>query len=113
MQLQNFKTKLNENPTTIKFAETMQVIEDHYNFTPAAFRNGDLKNKMNENSGSCKLFAFSILQKLTKSATLACFGEHYKNVLEDESGASHQNIRNFIQSGFEGLTFEKNVLTPK
>ncbi|AUC22172.1 type III effector [Polaribacter sejongensis] len=113
MIIQEFKTKLKANPTSILFADTMQVIEDNYNFTPTSFTNGDIKNKAGENSGSCKLFAFAKIQKMTKEEALFCFGEHYKNVLEDENGDSHQNIRNFMKSGFEGLSFEKEALELK
>ena len=113
MTIQQLKSKLKESPTSISFAETMQVIEDNYNFTPTAFTNGSIKNKADENSGSCKLFAFAKLQKLTKEETLFCFGAHYKNVLEDKNGSSHQNIRNFIKTGFEGLYFEKECLVLK
>ena len=113
MIIQQFITKLKVNPTQINFAETMQVIEDNYNFTPTTFINGDIKNKTGENSGSCKLFAFAKIQKLTKEEALFCFGEHYKNVLEDENGESHQNIRNFMKSGFDGLSFEGEALELK
>tara|TARA_R110002124_G_scaffold185855_2_gene353399 strand:- start:315 stop:656 length:342 start_codon:yes stop_codon:yes gene_type:complete len=113
MTIQQFKTQLKTTSTSIQFAETMQVIEDNYNFTPTAFTNGNIKNKPGENSGSCKLFAFAIDQQLTKEETLACFGEHYKNVLEDKKGTSHQNIRNFMEFGFDGLTFESEALEIK
>ncbi len=113
MIIQEFKTKLKSNPSAILFAETMQVIEDNYNFTPTAFKNGTIENKAGENAGSCKLFAFAKLQKLTKEETLFCFGEHYKNVLEDANDTSHQNIRNFMKTGFDGLTFENEALTLK
>jgi hypothetical protein len=113
MTLKDFKAKLKENSTSIKFVLTMQVIEDKYNFTQTSFTNGEIKNKAGENSGSCKLFAFAIHQKLTKEATLFCFGEHYKNVLSDENGTSHQNIRNFMKTGFDGLSFENDTLTLK
>ncbi|WP_165733039.1 HopJ type III effector protein [Polaribacter sp. 20A6] len=113
MIIQEFKTKLKANPTSILFVETMQVIEDNYNFTPTTFTNGDIKNKAGENSGSCKLFAFAKIQKMTKEEALFCFGEHYKNVLEDENGDSHQNIRNFMKSGFDGLSFESEALELK
>ncbi|MFD2530091.1 HopJ type III effector protein [Polaribacter marinaquae] len=113
MIIQEFKTKLKSNPSAILFADTMQVIEDNYNFTPTAFKNGTIENKAGENAGSCKLFAFAKLQKLTKEETLFCFGEHYKNVLEDANGTSHQNIRNFMNTGFDGLTFESEALTLK
>ena len=110
MNIKQFKAKLKVSPTEINFAETMQVIEEFYNFTPTTFTNGDIKNNAGENSGSCKLFAFAKKQKLTKEETLFCFGEHYKNVLEDENGTSHQNIRNFMKSGLEGLSFEGEAL---
>jgi hypothetical protein len=113
MIIQQFKTKLKANPTSLLFAETMQVIEEFYNFTPTAFTNGNIKNKTGENSGSCKLFAFAINQKLTKEETLFCFGEHYKSVLEDATGTSHQNIRNFMKFGFKGLDFESDALSKK
>lgn len=113
MLIQQFKTKLKANPTSILFAETMQVIEDNYTFTPTTFTNGELTNNAGENSGSCKLFAFAKLQKLQKEETLFCFGEHYKSVLEDVNGNSHQNIRNFMKSGFEGLSFESEALKTK
>ncbi|MDX6747375.1 HopJ type III effector protein [Polaribacter sp. PL03] len=113
MIIQQFKTKLKANPTAINFAETMEVIEDNYNFSPTGFTNGEIINKAKENAGSCKLFAFAKLQKLTKEETLFCFGEHYKNVLEDEKGDSHQNIRNFMKYGFNGLSFENNALVLK
>ena len=113
MTIQEFKTKLKTNPTAIVFAETIQVIEDNYNFTPTRFINGEIENKAGENSGSCKLFAFAKAQKFTKSATLFCFGEHYQNVLEDENGISHQNIRNFMKTGFEGLSFDGEALSFK
>ncbi|QTE24056.1 HopJ type III effector protein [Polaribacter cellanae] len=113
MIIQQFKTILKSNPTAITFSETMQVIEDNYNFTPTNFTNGELKNNAGENSGSCKLFAFAKLQKLSKEETLFCFGEHYKSVLEDKNGDAHQNIRNFMKTGFEGLSFEGESLKIK
>ncbi len=113
MTIQEFKTKLKTSPLTVIFAETMQVIEDNYNFTPTTFTNGDIKNNAGENSGSCKLFTFAKIQKLTKKETLFCFGEHYKSVLDDEKGNSHQNIRNFMKTGFKGLIIESEALELK
>jgi hypothetical protein len=113
MTIQQFKTKLKTTPTTITFADTMQIIEDNYLFTPTPFANGELKNKAGENTGSCKLFAFAVHQQLTKEETLCCFCEHYKNVLEDKNGRSHQNIRNFMKTGFKGLSFESEPFALK
>lgn len=113
MTIEQFKSKLKLYPSEIIFTETIQVIEDNYNFRTTAFTNGEIKNKAGENSGSCKLLAFAVDQKLTKEETLACFGEHYQSVLEDSTGISHQNIRNFIKTGFEGLVFENDALKLK
>ena len=86
MTIPEFKTKLKTTPTAITFKETMQVIEDHYNFNPTAFTNGDTINKV---------------------------GENYPTVLEDKNSTSHQNIRNFMQTDFKGLSFENEALTLK
>ena len=39
MTFLEFKTKIKTTPTAITFKETMQVIEDHYNFNPTTFTN--------------------------------------------------------------------------
>ena len=114
MTLETFINKVKHTPETIEFQETISVIESHYEFTPTAFKNGDLHNNAGENSGSCKLLAFAKLQGFTKDETLACFGKYYfEEVLNDLNGAGHQNIRNFMNRGFDGLIFEGNPLNKK
>lgn len=114
MTIEAFKNKLKDTPKTIDFSETMSVIEANYTFTPTAFKNGTLENAEGQNSGSCKLFAFAKKQDLSKEATLACFGSYYfKDVLEDPTGDGHQNIRNFMKTGFEGLHFQSEALEEK
>lgn len=112
--INNFKVRLQENPTTVDFSETMKIIESLYEFTPSAFVNGNIKNEENQNQGSCKVFSFAIKEGLTKEETLACFGQYYfKGVLENPEGNDHQNIRNFMKTGLEGLSFEKEALIKK
>jgi hypothetical protein len=114
MTIAEFKSKLENTPKEIEFSETMAVIEEHYNFSPTAFTNGTLKNAAGENSGSCKLFAFAVQQQVSKQQTLAAFGAYYfDDVLKDTEGNGHQNIRNFMASGFEGLSFDGVALTDK
>lgn len=114
MTIDTFRKKLKETPKHIVFSDTMSVIDEHYNFTPTAFKNGVLENAAGQNSGSCKLFAFAKTQGLTKDETLACFGQFYfEDVLKDPDGEGHQNIRNFMKTGFEGLSFENNPLIKK
>ncbi|NJX13915.1 HopJ type III effector protein [Tamlana crocina] len=114
MTIETFKDKLKTTPESIVFSETMDVIEANYEFTPTAFKNGDLENKAGENSGSCKLLAFAKLQDLSKEETLACFGQFYfDEVLNDPNGNGHQNIRNFMKTGFDGVSFEGEPLKAK
>ena len=114
MKIEIFKQKLKETPNSIEFSETIAVIESNYEFTPTAFKNGELQNSAGENSGSCKLFAFAKLQGFTKEETLACFGKFYfDDVLKDPGGTGHQNIRNFMKTGFDGLIFEGEPLKLK
>lgn len=114
MTLHTFLEKLKQTPEALTFAETIATIESNYDFTPTAFQNGNQHNEAGENSGSCKLFAFAKIQKLTPSETLACFGAYYfEEVLGDSQGTNHQNIRNFMQSGWDGIQFEGEALVLK
>ncbi|AXT18692.1 type III effector [Flavobacteriaceae bacterium AU392] len=111
MTIEDFKTKLKNTPETIQFSDTMNVVETNYNFTPTAFKNGELYNNSDQNLGSCKLLTFAKIQEFTKEETLACFGQFYfDEVINDPNGEGHQNIRNFMKTGFEGLLFEGNAL---
>ena len=111
MTITEFKKILATSPTNISFSDTMEVIESNYTFTPTAFSNGNLTNEAGQNSGSCKVFAFANKVGLTKQETLACFGTYYfDEVLQEPKGDSHQNIRNFMKTGFEGLNFDGKPL---
>lgn len=114
MSIVSFLEKLKEAANEISFSETIVVIEENYNFTPTSFYNGALHNEAGENSGSCKLFAFAQLQNLSQEETLSCFGAYYfDEVLGDPEGENHQNIRNFIKTGWHGIQFDGEALTLK
>ncbi len=114
MTLDDFLLKLNQNPEQIEFSETMDVIDNNYDFTPAKFSNGDTLNEENENNGSCKIFAFGLLNSLSEQQTLACFGKYYReDVLAHPENTDHQNIRNFIKSGWDGIHFSSVALLEK
>lgn len=114
MTLDTFLEKLNTAPKTITFPETIAVIEENYTFSPTAFENGILHNAAGENNGSCKLFSFAEIQNLTQDQTLACFGAYYfDEVLGDPEGTNHQNIRNFIKTGWDGIAFYGSALELK
>lgn len=111
MTITAFLEQLQENPKSISFQDTIKVIEESYDFKPTAFQNGNQYNKVGENNGSCKIFAFAKLNNLSKEATLACFGAYYfEDVLQNPENDDHQNIRNFIQNDWDGVQFEGNAL---
>jgi hypothetical protein len=113
MKITEFLTLVFTKPEQIKFTDTISVIDTHYQFTPTAFRNGELQNAVGQNSGSCKLFSFARLHQLTPAQTLTCFGDFYRiDVLQNPDATDHQNIRNFMRFGWDGIEFESNALTP-
>jgi hypothetical protein len=114
MQLQDFLTQLNTAPESIEFDQTMAVIEANYTFSPTAFTNGDTENEAGQNNGSCKILAFGQLNDLSVEQTLACFGKFYRDdVLMHPQGEDHQNIRNFMQSGWDKVSFKGKALSAK
>lgn len=114
MNLNQFILKLNKEPDLVEFSETMDVIDENYDFIPAKFTNNGSVNEENQNNGSCKIFAFGLLNSLTKQQTLACFGRYYRDdVLQHPEADDHQNIRNFIKSGWDGIHFSSASLIPK
>lgn len=114
MTLDAFLQQLRQHPESLEFANTMAVIEAQYHYQPTAFRNGEVHNAAGQNAGSCKLFAFARLQNLSEAETLACFGRYYReDVLQHPDGSDHQNIRNFMRSGWGGVAFEGEALTPR
>jgi hypothetical protein len=114
MSITSFLEKVKQTPNTVTFPETIAVIDENYDFTLTAFQNGTQHNAAGENSGSCKLFAFAKLQNLSQAETLACFGAYYfEEVLGSPEGTNHQNIRNFMKTGWGGIRFEREALSLK
>lgn len=102
-----YREKLNSN--TVEFSETLALVEKWYDLTPSAFTNGLDKNKAENaqgtNEGSLKVFALGRLNGFTPEQTLACFGEHYRDVLNTPDGDDHQNIRQFMIHSWPGIRF--------
>lgn len=114
MNISDFLKTLADTPEKIAFTDTMAVIDNAYTFTPAAFTNGSLRNEAGQNSGSCKLFAFAQLNQLSEQQTLACFGAYYRDdVLKHPDATDHQNIRNFMKTGWAGVKFDAMPLVSK
>ncbi len=114
MTLEHLLTQLKNDPGNTTFDDVISVIDNNYNFTPSEFSNGNLLNAANQNNGSCKIFAFAKLHNLTEDQTLNCFGDYYrKDVLEHPEADDHQNIRNFISTGWKGIKYTCDALSLK
>lgn len=111
--LQQFFIQLSVEPQSISFEQSISLIDALYHFTPTAFKNGDLHNAAGENNGSCKILAFGQLHQLSEPQTLHLFGDYYRLVLDTPQSDDHQNIRNFIRSGWNGVEFEQRPLQEK
>jgi len=111
MNLNEFLQQLKNSPEQTAFTDTMEVIEGAYTFTPTKFTNGDSVNNADQNNGSCKIFAFGLLNKLSEQQTLACFGSYYRDdVVKNPNNNGHQNIRNFMSTGWQGIQFDGQAL---
>ncbi|KPV98027.1 HopJ type III effector protein [Pseudoalteromonas sp. P1-9] len=112
MTLETLLEQLKTSPESVTFQQVMTVIENHYSYTPQTFTNGELINNAGENAGSCKIFSFAKLNNLNEEQTLNCFGDYYRvDVLQHPNGDDHQNIRNFIKTGWAGVNFNSLALT--
>ncbi|TKC02832.1 HopJ type III effector protein [Pedobacter frigoris] len=97
----------------IKFNDVITFIEAHYTHTPTAFKNGEAYNEATQNQGSAKVFTFAQLNEFSQADTLQLFAEHYQSVLDTPDAADHQNIRQFIANGWDGVVFEGEALLKK
>lgn len=110
--------KIRSQPDTVEFAEVIEYIAQHYDYTPTRFSNGVtgdvVISEAGQNEGSCKIFRFAELNGLSEAETLACFGKYYRDdVLGNPEGSDHANIRTFIRHGWTGIQFDGEALRAK
>lgn len=98
---------------TAQFSDVIAYIDARYTHTPTAFQNGTQHNAAEQNQGSAKVFSFAQLNDLDQAQTLSLFAEHYQAVLDTPDGTDHQNIRQFMTNGWDGINFEGEALTKK
>jgi hypothetical protein len=87
---------------SLKFEDLMELIDTHYEVGLLEFKNGNILNKQGENEGSAKLLSYAAISEFDKETTLKLWGQYYREVLADPDGDSHQNIRNFMKTGWDG-----------
>lgn len=96
-----------------QFSSTLDFIAEWFEFTPSAFMNGNVANAVDQNQGSCKVFALAQLLELTNEQALRCFGEHYRDVVATPDVDNHHNLRRVLREGLENITFDQFPLTQK
>ena len=105
--------QIKQQEKDVTFEQVIKVIAENYHYQPATFTNGELVNDAGTNEGSCKIFYFAQLNALNQQQTLACFGRYYsEDVLKNPTGDDHGNIRNFINTGWQGIEFKFAALQP-
>lgn len=101
----------------IDFQQVIDAINANYDYQPTQFHNGigpdRIANAAGTNEGSCRIFAFAQLHRLSEAETLTCFGQFYRDVIATPHGADHTNIRSFIRDGWAGIRFDGIALSPK
>ena len=106
--------QLSASPESIEFVDVMSVVEQNFNFEPVGFTVGEQTNEAGENQGSCKALAFAKLHSLSADLTPYLFGHYYReDVVKNPDGSDHQNIRNFLKYGWQGVRFEGRSLERK
>jgi hypothetical protein len=106
------------NDVHVSFDETIAIISENYHYQATQFSNGLhehlLVNLAGTNEGSCKIFAFAKIHGLDQQQTLNLFGDYYRqDVLNNPNGTGHQNIRSFMEYGWDGIHFEGVALIAK
>lgn len=104
-----FNANVEMDADSLTFESVMELIDTHYESQLLEFKNGDIVNQQGENEGSAKLLSYAALSEMDKETTLKLWGQYYREVLKDPTGSSHQNIRNFMKYGWEGVPFENGI----
>ena len=104
-----FNSNVEMNADDLKFEEVIEIIDTHYETGLIEFKNGDIVNQQGENEGSAKVLSYAALSGMDKETTLKLWGQYYRDVLKTPDGSDHQNIRNFMKYGWEGVPFENGI----
>jgi hypothetical protein len=108
-----FNANLEMDGDSVTFETVIELIDKYYEPQLLEFRNGDMLNKQGENEASAKILSYAALSELDKDTTLKLWGQYYREVVKDPHGDSHQNIRNFMKYGWEGVPFENGIAVTK
>lgn len=110
-ELHTLLTKLKDG--TANFNDVLNFIDNHYITQAVSFKNGKLINGSHENQASARVLSLAKIFALSEEETLSLYAEHYQSVLADPKGKGHENIRNFMEYGWDGITLNKLAIIPK
>jgi len=104
-----FNANLEMSGDDVTFEEVTELIDEHYESALCEFQNGDVLNKPGENQGSANVLSYAALSNLDDESTVKLWGQYYRDVKADPSGTDHSNIRAFMKTGWDGVTFENGI----
>mmetsp|Transcript_29928 Transcript_29928/g.62989 ORF Transcript_29928/g.62989 Transcript_29928/m.62989 type:complete len:213 (+) Transcript_29928:56-694(+) len=110
---QLFNANLEMSGDDLMFEEFITLCDEQYESGLIEFKNGDIVNMPGENEGSAKVLSYAALADFDKEMTLKLWGQFYRDVLATPDGTDHQNIRNFMKYGWEGVDFYNGIALTK
>lgn len=108
-----FNANLEMSGDDLMFDEFLTLCDEQYESGLVEFKNGDMVNMPGENDGSAKVLSYGALAEFDQSTTLKLWGQYYRDVLATPDRTDHQNIRNFMKSGWDGVDFYNGVALTK
>jgi hypothetical protein len=108
-----FNANLEMTGDSLMFEEFIELCDEQYEYGLIEFKNGDIVNMPGENDGSAKVLSYAALAGFDKDMTLKLWGQYYRDVLATPDGNDHQNIRNFMKTGWEGVDFYNGIALTK
>ncbi|KAL7451585.1 hypothetical protein ACHAWC_005517 [Mediolabrus comicus] len=108
-----FNANLEMSGDDLTFEEFITHCDENYEDGLIEFKNGDLVNKPNENHGSAKVLSYAALANFDQETTLKLWGQYYRDVKSNPDGNDHQNIRNFMKYGWDGVDFYNGIALTK
>mmetsp|Transcript_35112 Transcript_35112/g.74087 ORF Transcript_35112/g.74087 Transcript_35112/m.74087 type:complete len:213 (-) Transcript_35112:147-785(-) len=108
-----FNANLEMSGDDLKFEEFIELCDEQYEHGLIEFKNGDVVNMPGENDGSAKVLSYAALADFDKEMTLKLWGQYYRDVVATPDGTDHQNIRNFMKYGWDGVDFYNGISLTK
>ena len=105
--------QLEKTPETINFKEVIAYIDENYDFTPTKFINGNTTNEANQTMALVKFLVLLKQINLSKEQTLSHFWRILQKMFSKIPRNDHQNIRNFIEFSWDGISFDGEALKKK